>query len=238
MFSLLRRIGAPLLLISLFPINARAGMTMPTFSDIAQARLEVLSFFLVLFLALGFIYQKTWNSLVKDFQKLPRLGYRSALGVLAVCGLFIYVVLTMIAGTRELMTPGAWARSGMFYKMREPERDPKPWLDTARRGSLERVRAALWTYSARHAGAFPESREAQDFPASEWQSIDPNGLPLVYVPGLKPDKGADVLVYEPGSFGPKRFVLLSNGQIAQMNESELTHRVTQSIEDMDTQSPK
>jgi len=206
--------------------------------DRPSSRLQVLSFFLILFLALAFIYQKVWNSLAKDFPKLPRIRYRGALGVLSVCGLFIYVVLTMIAGARELMTPGAWARSGMFYKMREPERDPKPWLDTARRGSLERLRTALWDYSGQHGGVFPANREAPDFPAWQWVSIDPNGLPLVFAPGLKPDAGKDVLVYEPGSFGPSRFVLLTNGEIVQMNEEELVRRVQQRIDDMDSADQK
>jgi len=233
-----RRAGVSVLLVLLTPFTAHAGMTMPVFTQIAQARLQVLSFFLILYLALAFIYQRIWNSLTKDFPKLPRVRYRDALGILAVCGLFMYVVLTMIAATRELMTPGAWARSGMLYKLREPERDPKPWLDTARRNSLERLRGVLWRYSQQHGGAFPASRDQPDIPAGEWTSIDPNGLPLIYVSGLKPDVGKDVLAYEPGSFGPARFALLSDGEIVQMTEDELTQRIQKRIEDMDTTAQK
>src|SRR5687768_566399 len=125
-------------------------MSHPGFTDIANARLEVISFFLLGYLILAFDYQRLWNSLRRDFAKMPRLSYRGALGALMVCGLFIYVVLTMISGARELMTPGAWVRSGVLYKIREPEKEPKPWLDAARRGSLERLRAALWQYAERH----------------------------------------------------------------------------------------
>jgi hypothetical protein len=183
-----RRAGvSALAALLLTPLSARAGMTMPVFTEIAQARLQVLSFFLILYLALAFIYQLIWNSLAKDFPKLPRIRYRGALGALAVCGLFIYVVLTMISGARELMTPGAWARSGMHYSIREPERDPKPWIETARRTSLETLRALLWDYSRQHGGAFPTSRESGEIPAWAWNSIDPNGMPLVYMPGLRPD---------------------------------------------------
>jgi len=105
--SFTRRAGAAGLLLVLVPATACAGMTMPVFTEIARARFQVLSFFLILYLALAFIYQCLWNSLSKDFPKLPRIRYRGALGTLAVCGLFIYVVLTMISGARELMTPGA-----------------------------------------------------------------------------------------------------------------------------------
>ena len=122
--SFTRRTGAAGLLLVLVPATACAGMTMPVFTEIARARFQVLSFFLILYLALAFIYQCLWNSLSSDFPKLPRIRYRGALGTLAVCGLFIYVVLTMISGARELMTPGAWARSGIFYTIREPEKDP------------------------------------------------------------------------------------------------------------------
>ena len=228
------RAGASSLLVLLIPVSAHAGMTMPGFTDLAQSRFQVLSFFLLLYLVLAFIYQRVWNSLTKDFPKLPRIRYRGALGALTVCGLFIYVVLTMISGARELMTPGAWARSGMHYNLREPERDPKPWLDSARHASLERLRTALLSYSGRHGGAFPASREQEDFPASEWNSIDPNGLPLVYMPGLKPDVGKEVLAYEPSSFGANRFVLLSDGEIVQMKTEELMQRVQKRIEEMET----
>jgi hypothetical protein len=220
------------------PLTVNAGMTMPVFSEVAQARLQVLSFFLFLYLLTALVYQWAWNSLAKDFSKLPRIRYRGALAALAVCGLFIYVVLTMISGARELMTPGAWARSGVAYKLREPEKDPKPWLDTARRASMERVRAFLWRYAAGHGGAFPTSREQPDISPGEWASIDPSGLPMVYLPGLKPDAGKEVLVYEPGTFGQTRYVLLSSGEIEQMNEGELTRRVRERIDKVEAAAMK
>jgi hypothetical protein len=232
--SFTRRAFASILLLALTPLTACAGMTMPVFTEIAKARFQVISFFLILYMALAFIYEHLWNSLSKDFPKLPRIRYRGALAALAVCGLFMYVILTMISGARELMTPGAWARSGIFYTIREPEKDPKPWLDTARRISLERLRAVLWHYSEQHGGAFPASRERADIPVGDWNSIDPNGLQLVYVAGLRRDTGKDVLAYEPSSFGASRFVLLSDGEIVQMSEDELTQRVQQRIENMDS----
>ena len=41
-----------------------------------------------------------------------------------------------------------------------------------------------------------------------------------------------------GSFGPSRFVLLTNGEIVQMNEEELVRRVQQRIDDMDSADQK
>jgi hypothetical protein len=225
-----KRAGSEALLALLIPLQAHAGMTMPVFTDVAHARLEVLSFFLFIYLTSAFVFQRIWNSLAKDFPALPPLRYRGALGALIVCGLFIYVVLTMISGARELMTPGAWARSGIHYKIREPERDPKPWIDSARRTSMERLRASLWRYAQQHGGAFPANREQEDFPQTEWTSIDPNQLSFGYVSGLKPDLSDAVLAYEPASFGPERLALLANGEIVKLKPSELTERVNKQIE--------
>jgi hypothetical protein len=222
-----------LLAVALAPANALAGMSMPTLTDIAQARLEVISFFGVGYLVLAFIYQKLWNSLARDFQKLPRLTYRGALGALVVCGLFIYVVLTMISGARELMTPGAWERSGVMYHLREPEKDPKPWLDAARGASLEKARTALWKYAEKHGGVFPLRREDSEIPATTWQSIDPGGLELVYVPGQKADSGKNVVVYEPDSFGVQRFVLLADGEIVEWQIEDLKKQINAQIKALD-----
>ena len=213
----------------LLPASAQAGMAMPTFTDIARARIEVLSFFLVSYLVLAVVYRLLWNSLARDFPRLPRLSYRGALGMLAVCGLFIYVVLTMISGARELLTPGAWARSGVLYKIREPDRDPKPWIDAARRASLERLRGELWRFAEQHGGRFPTSSEWQEMPAAVRASIDPNGLSLVYFPGAKPDAGKEVIACEPESFGEKRFVLLSDGVVAEMSTGQVRKQVIEQI---------
>jgi hypothetical protein len=235
----LRSRDFPLLLASavLLPARAQAGMAMPTLTDIARARVEVLSFFLISYLVLAFIYQRLWNSLGRDLPRLPRLSYRGALCALVVCGLFIYVILTMISGARELLTPGAWARTGIKYKIREPDQEPQPWLESARRQSLERVHLALWQYADAHHGSFPSGRNDSGFPAMTWWSIDPTGLPLLYYPGLKRDDGQAILVYEPGSFGPARFVLRTDGSIVKMADSDLSSQV-KSLIDAPAQSRK
>ena len=215
---------------------ARAGMAMPRLTDMARARVEVISFFIVGYLLLALVYRWLWNSLARDFPKLPRLSYRGALGALIVCGLFIYVVLTMISGARELLTPGAWERSGVMYKIREPDQNPKPWLNAARQTSLDRLRAALWKFAGEHGGAFPADASDEAIPSEAWRSIDPNGLALVYLPGAKQDVGASVIAYEPGTFGANRFVLLSNGDIIQLPAIELTDRVKVQIREAEKAS--
>jgi hypothetical protein len=205
-------------------------MTMPRLRDVASARLEVISFFLVGYLVLAAIYRWLWNSLAREFPKMPLVSYRGALAALVVCGLFVYVVLTMISGARELMTPGAWVRSGIVYRLRGPEDDPKGWLNVARRQAMERVRADLWRLASEHGGKFPTTGEVRELPQGLLRSMDPEGLPLVYVPWTKPDVGTDVVVHEPGSFGPRRLVLLSSGEIVELSALELTERLYKQIE--------
>lgn len=229
--SFVRRTGAFLLIGCALTGSAFAGMTMPVFTEIAKTRFQVLSFFLLLYLLVALAYQWIWNSLRKDFPKLPLLRFRGALGVVAVCGLFIYVVLTMISGARELMTPGAWARSGVAYRLRDPEKDPKPWIEAARRASMERLRVFLWKYAGEHGGSFPRSRDEVDLPQDAWNSIDPGGLLMGYMPGLRPDAGNDVLAWEPASFGATRFALLSNGEIVQLPTEELVQRVEKRLKE-------
>ena len=97
------------------------------------------------------------------------------------------------------------------------------------------MRTALWKYAERHNGAFPSSIEEPEIPATTWQSIDPAGLRLIYVPGQKADSGKNIVAYEPGSFGAKRFVLLADGEISEMPIEQLTMHVTSQIKAMDAE---
>jgi len=48
---------------------------------------------------------------------LPRLSFGRALAGVILWGLLFFIVLTMISGARELMTPGAWKKDGATYKL-------------------------------------------------------------------------------------------------------------------------
>jgi hypothetical protein len=122
--------------LSLMVANAAlAGMAAPTLEDVprvlslsnmAKLRIDAISFFLVCLLAIAWAIQCVWNSLVKDFPKLPRISYLRSLGLMGLWGLLFLLVLTMISGARELMTPGAWKKSGWTYELREPDSQLAP----------------------------------------------------------------------------------------------------------------
>ncbi len=99
--------------------TAHAGMPSITLSDLARARFDSISFFLVLLLLLAWAVQGLWNYLGKDFRRLPRMGYGKALAAVTLWGLLFLLVLSMISGARELMTPGAWEKTGLTYKLKD-----------------------------------------------------------------------------------------------------------------------
>ena len=97
--------------------NACAGMPTITLSDVATLRLSGISFFIALILLVAWFIRFLWNYLRRDFP-LPQLNYRRSLALVVLLGLCFNIVLLMIAGTRELMTPGAWEKHGTTYQLK------------------------------------------------------------------------------------------------------------------------
>ena len=85
-----------------------------TLSDLSRERLEIISFFVLCLLLCAAVIRGIWNGLRKDFPFLPRLSYLRALGIIAIWGLLFVLILTMIAGARELMTPAPGRRRAFF----------------------------------------------------------------------------------------------------------------------------
>lgn len=98
--------------------NALAGMPVITLSDVAAWRLSGISFFVALILLVAWFVRLLWNYLRRDSQALPLLNYRRSLALVLLLGLCFNIVLLMISGTRELMTPGAWEKHGATYQLK------------------------------------------------------------------------------------------------------------------------
>ncbi|AGA27747.1 hypothetical protein [Singulisphaera acidiphila] len=208
-------------LIALRPSFAVAGMPSLLLSDITRMRVQTISFFLLGFLISAWGIQRVWNSLRKDFPRLPRLAYRKAVGVVALWGLLFLLVLTMISGARELMTPGAWQKEGYTYKLQNETKRSISEQESARRQSLDRLRGALWTYAQGHKGRFPADASGPDIPERFWQAPDPSGMRYIYHGGQVADQGATPLAIEPDLFGNGRLLLLTSGEIREMNAQEI-----------------
>lgn len=205
--------------------SAFAGMPSPQLSDVAKARLDAISFFIFVYLLCAVVFRWLWNLLAKDFAWMPRLTFRRSLALLVVAGLFLYFVLTMISGARELMTPGAWAKNGITYKLQTPDSAPQPWLDTARKRWLENLRDVLREYAVKHDGKLPVHAYVSDFNTALWKGGDPGGNWLIYIPGLTFHSKDRVLVYEPATYGASRWALLTDGSVVKLNGTELDERV-------------
>jgi hypothetical protein len=208
------------------PLSLFAGMPSISISDVARMRLEVISFFLLVFVLSAVAVRWLWNGFAKDHPRLPRLGYGRALNVTVLWGLLFVLVLTMISGARELMTPGAWKKDGLTYKLADAP-DPAaaaapPAGPTAedRRRKIEGLRVLLWGYAAAHGGAFPTSTTDPGVPADAWQTPHPSGMSYVYVPGLSLG-GRGLLACEPDLFGDDRFALFADGSIRRASSGEL-----------------
>src|SRR5690606_21899582 len=78
---------------------------------------------------------------------------------------------------------------------------------------ITQLRDDLWRYAQSNGGGFPPNEFVTGLPPSAWQTTHPSGLRYIYVPGRTPDRGRQVVAYEPGAFGGKRYVLRSNGEI-------------------------
>src|SRR5437588_1884747 len=138
---------------------------------------QTISFSLMTLLVSAAAIQFLWNRLLRDFTSLPRLTYGKAVGVVVLWGLLFILVLTMISGARELMTPGAWQKQGFTYKL--PETTPaavEPSPLTLRKQNLERLRTVLLHYAATHKGQFPAQSEVLDLAPELWELPESAGL--------------------------------------------------------------
>lgn len=183
-----------------------------------DARLQAISFFVVCLLLSAWAIQWLWHGLRKDVTWLPVLSYRRSLGLVVLWGLLFVVVLTMISGARELMTPGAWRKQGWTYKLNDtlPAKDPR----AERRAAMEKLRLALWQYAAMHHGRFPAADDAA-IDSTLWNVPGHPGVEFILIPNREAEGTGRLLVSEPDLGGDERQVLLTNGMLGTMRSSEI-----------------
>lgn len=153
---------------------------------------------------------------------MPRLGFLASGAVVVLWGLAFVIVLTMISGARELMTPGAWKPDGLTYKL-AGESPADAELLARRRRHLDDLRFQLWNYAASHEGKLPDGK--QNVPAIDWEV--PEGVGLQYFYHADRSLGeSKLLVYEPALF-QNRLALLADGEIRLLSESEFDRAIQQ-----------
>lgn len=198
---------------------AQAGMTVYGLRDIYRLRLEEISFFIFLLLVCALVLKLLWNYAFKGFDSVPRLKYLQALCAALLFGLIMLLILTMISGIREVLTPGAWRRQGTSYRLNDPSQEP------TRRRSLEQLRGALLGYAMTHEGRFPQSDFIPEIPEKLWESPDQLSSRYIYFGGLSTNESNVVLALEPANFGERRFVLKASGEIQFLPNEEIQRRL-------------
>jgi hypothetical protein len=204
-------------------------MPVLTLSDLARMRFQVISFFLLVLLLATWVIQRIWNALRHDFPRLPHLSYRRALGLVTLWGLLFVLILTMISGARELMTPGAWKKQGFTYALADGSREKNqsrdelrdPESNELRRDALVRLSRGLWLYAQNHDGSFPPSQDRPEISEALWRIPDSANIRYIYIPAQKRDVGPYLLAYEPGILGPNRWALFTDGSIRQMTFAQI-----------------
>jgi hypothetical protein len=189
-----------------------------------DARWQTLSFFIACLLVSGGGLKFLWNSARREVAWLPPIGYGRALGLVLLWGLLSAVVLTMISGARELMTPGAWQKQGWTYQLTNEQLTGD--RQAARRRALEQLRQELWQHAATHAGHFP-SADDPALPHDLWNIPGWHGLRYLYVPDQTAATDGRLLVYEPELDGDERFVLLTNGFLGTMRTADIERLFTE-----------
>jgi hypothetical protein len=197
----------------LFPPPASAGMPEVTLADIqrvlvptelTEGRFQALSFFAVGLFVCAAIIRWIWNGLRKDFPIVPRLSYPRALGLVFLWGLIFVLILTMISGARELLTPGAWEKvpGGVTYRLAQPtEPTAVERQITERCEAIGRLGRALSTFQ----GHYPKTAQETGLPDEYWLVPGTKGERYVYV-GEPRVKGG-IVACEPESLGSDRLTV-------------------------------
>ena len=213
--------------------SIRAGMPAPLptednvvrvfrLNDSVDQRLQVISFFIVGLLTCAAIVRWLWNHMARDWKALPRLSFGQALAGVILWGLLFFLVLTMISGARELMTPGAWKKQGVTYTLADDGGPVDLAPSALRRQHLEQLRQALWHFAATHRGQFPTQEQRSAIPADLWIVPETGGMPYRYIAGQSVEQLTALLVVAPELESGWRQVLRTDGTIANIPASEMT----------------
>lgn len=203
-----------------------AGMPSVGLSDAVKMSLESYSFFLMGLLLSAACIRWLWNWIRRDFPRLPRLSYPKACAIVVLWGLLFVLVLTMISGARELMTPGAWKRNGATYKLNDDPQETSrstgpisrisaPESLSDRMAALSNLSGRLREYASRHEGRYPATIADSGLPPECWRRPGPTGSTYKYVRGATLETRSALVAYE-SSVGGWSLALFADGRIAPM----------------------
>ena len=216
------------------PVEAFAGMPSVRLTEVSQSRFQDVSFFLWVFLLATLAIRYLWNFLAKDFAWMPTLSFGKACAMVSLWGTLFVLVLTMISGARELMTPEAWVpKPGrLTYQLKEAGDKEVPAATQENQEVLNRVAGLtrlaerLRIFCEENGGSYPHDIAAANFPDDLWDyPVGSGGLRYELVGGRRKTDGDLPLVREPNLHNNGFWVLTCAGEIAQVDPSTGTNVV-------------
>ncbi|MFT4547621.1 MAG: hypothetical protein ACI8XO_002885 [Verrucomicrobiales bacterium] len=209
--------------------DVSAGMTVYGLNDFYRMRLEELSFFLVLMLICTIAFRYLWNTVAKDLAWLPQLGWKQATSLSVLLGVLMLLILTMISGIREVLTPEAWRKQGTAYRLDSAEQEP------VRKRSVEQLRAGLFAFAEANGGHFPKHDFSEEIADKLWDAPDRDHSRYIYFPGKQRTPadgvGSSLLAIEPTPFGSVRFGILTSGELRRFTATEIRKLISYTQEE-------
>lgn len=194
--------------------------------DLAERRLDALSFYGVGWLLAVAGARALWNSIGRGRPGHRPLGIRRALGWSIVGAMALAATGLLGAGAAGLIAPGGWRAIPLvdevaagfalepFEQTNAEGLEAEQQLERERRARLTELRERLWRDADRRDGVFPLRREEADVPAELWQQAGFPSVELIYCPGLRRDGPVEPLVIEYDLAGAgTRLVLSTDGAI-------------------------
>ncbi|MDR0609968.1 MAG: hypothetical protein LBG58_07660 [Planctomycetaceae bacterium] len=212
--------GTAIFLVLLFSESAvYAGMPTIALSRYGAERLIGIStaiFIVMIVTAIPVMF--CWNALVAGSNRFKRLNYAKSLGVVFLGGCFFVLILAMIAGSRELFSPGAWVPNGIvsqtlynaeMERLAQLKENKEHQLNLTRYEAILKLRDALQTFAKEHHDQLPASIEESEF-GNLWLIPFAAGMSYEYFPETDSESSisyAPPLVREPAILPDARFAI-------------------------------
>ncbi|PQO44076.1 hypothetical protein [Blastopirellula marina] len=198
------------------------GMPAVRLSGEASTRMQGISFFVMGIVIATLAVWWSWNWLRRDFAVLPKLSLLGAAGLTVLWGMLFIIVLTMISGARELMTPKAWRPDGLTYALNEePEEVVRDELDYE--NEIKLVAATLKHYQRTRGGEPPENIFYLSEAAEELGFVSlGQSLEMNYWYDPPSENGSPLLLRQLAPTKQPAWGITDDGEIIRLDQAEKT----------------
>ncbi|MCC9606498.1 hypothetical protein LOC68_17555 [Blastopirellula sp. JC732] len=201
------------------------GMPAVRLTSDTSTRMQGISFFLMGIVVSTLVVWWAWNWLRRDFTALPKLSFIGAAGLTVLWGMLFVIVLTMISGARELMTPKAWRPNGLTYAIDDEPGTSLESLAEERENEIKLVAATLTYYKRTRGGELPEDVVYLGDAAEELGFISlAHSLEMNYWYDASQSKSSPILIRQIAQKGGPAWGITAEGEIVRLDEAEKPER--------------